>query len=161
MQGTWVLSMVQEDSTYPGQLGLCITTSGPTRLRALAMQQEKPPQWEDSLPRLVVPNHGNESLHVATNIQFIQNWKFPVQVRCRIQDAWGWCTGMTQRDGIGREVGGGSGWGTCVHPWWIHVDVWQNQYNIVISLQLKLINLKLKKALMNFLLVFYIFTNII
>ena len=26
---------------------------------------------------------------------------------------------------------GGSGWGTRVHPWWIHVDVWQNQYNIV------------------------------
>ena len=26
---------------------------------------------------------------------------------------------------------GGSGWGTCVHPGWIHVDVWQNQYNIV------------------------------
>jgi len=26
---------------------------------------------------------------------------------------------------------GGSGWGTCVHPWWMHVDVWQNQYNIV------------------------------
>ena len=24
---------------------------------------------------------------------------------CRIQDAWGWCTGMTQRDGMGREVG--------------------------------------------------------
>ena len=24
-----------------------------------------------------------------------------------IQDAWGWCTGMTQRDGTGREVGGG------------------------------------------------------
>ena len=28
-------------------------------------------------------------------------------VRCRIQDAWGWCTGMTQRDVMGREVGGG------------------------------------------------------
>ena len=26
---------------------------------------------------------------------------------------------------------GGSGLGTCVHPWRIHVDVWQNQYNIV------------------------------
>ena len=26
---------------------------------------------------------------------------------------------------------GGSEWGTRVHPWWIHVDVWQNQYNIV------------------------------
>ena len=25
---------------------------------------------------------------------------------------------------------GCSGWGTRVHPWWIHVDVWQNQYNI-------------------------------
>ena len=24
-----------------------------------------------------------------------------------IQDAQGWCTGMTQRDGIGGEVGGG------------------------------------------------------
>ena len=38
----------------------------------------------------------------------------------------------TQRDGTGREVeGGGSGWGTRVHPWRIHVDVWQNQCNIV------------------------------
>ena len=37
---------------------------------------------------------------------------------------WGWCTGMTQRDGMGREVGGGSGWGTRVQPWQIHVDVW-------------------------------------
>ena len=26
---------------------------------------------------------------------------------------------------------GCSGWGTHVHPWRIHVDVWQNQYNIV------------------------------
>ena len=55
----------------------------------------------------------------------------PVQVRCRIQDAWRWCTGMTQRDGTGREVGGGFRIGTRVHPWRIHVDVWQNQYNIV------------------------------
>ena len=23
-----------------------------------------------------------------------------------IQDAWGWCTGITQRDGMWREVGG-------------------------------------------------------
>ena len=50
---------------------------------------------------------------------------------CMIQDARGWCTGKTQREGIGREVAGGSGWGTHVHPWWIHVNVWQNQYNIV------------------------------
>ena len=25
----------------------------------------------------------------------------------------------------------GSGWGTHVYLWWIHVDIWQNQYNIV------------------------------
>ena len=25
---------------------------------------------------------------------------------------------------------GGSGWGTHVHPWLIHVNVWQNQYNV-------------------------------
>ena len=32
---------------------------------------------------------------------------------------------------------GDSGWGTRVYLWWIHVDVRQNQYNIVINLQLK------------------------
>ena len=45
--------------------------------------------------------------------------------------AQGRCTGMTLRDGMGREVGGGLGWGTHVHAWQIHVNVWQNQYNIV------------------------------
>ena len=25
----------------------------------------------------------------------------------------------------------GSGWGTRVQPRWIHVNIWQNQYNIV------------------------------
>ena len=40
---------------------------------------------------------------------------------------------------------GGSGLGTHVHPWRIHVDVWQNQYNIV---KLKKNNiLKKKKGL--------------
>ena len=33
-------------------------------------------------------------------------------------------------------VGGGRrmeglGWGTHVYLWWIHFDIWQNQYNIV------------------------------
>jgi len=31
----------------------------------------------------------------------------------------------TLRDGMGREVGGGSRWGPHVHPWLIHVNVWQ------------------------------------
>jgi len=34
---------------------------------------------------------------------------------CTILDAWGWCTGMTQRDGMGREEGGGFRMGnTCI-----------------------------------------------
>ena len=49
--------------------------------------------------------------------------------RDMIMDAWGWYTGTTQRDGRGREEG--SGWGTRVYLWRIHVDVWQNQYDIV------------------------------
>ena len=55
------------------------------------------------------------------------------------QGAQGWCTGMALRNGIGRVVGGGSGWGTDAHPWVIHVNVWQKQlqYFKVISLQLK------------------------
>ena len=40
-------------------------------------------------------------------------------------------TGMTQRDGMGREEEEGSGWGTHVYLWRIHYDIWQNQYNIV------------------------------
>ena len=38
-------------------------------------------------------------------------------------DPEGWCGGEIWE--------GGSGLGTRVYPWWIHVDVWQNQYNIV------------------------------
>ena len=46
------------------------------------------------------------------------------------------CLGLVHWDDPeGWEWGGrweaGSGWGTHVHPWQIHVDVWQNQYNIV------------------------------
>ena len=26
---------------------------------------------------------------------------------CTVLDAWGWCTGTTQREGMGREEGGG------------------------------------------------------
>ena len=37
--------------------------------------------------------------------------------------AQSWCTGKTQWDGMGREEGGGSGWGTHVYPWLIHVNV--------------------------------------
>ena len=55
------------------------------------------------------------------HVYYHMRYESPVQVQCMRQGAWGWCTGMTQRDGMGREVGGG----------FIHVNVWKNQYNIV------------------------------
>ena len=42
--------------------------------------------------------------------------ELPVQVRCAILDAWGWCTGTTQRDGMGREEGGGFRMGNTYMP---------------------------------------------
>ena len=60
--------------------------------------------------------------------------------------AQGWCTGMTQRDGMGREMGGGIGMGNTCKSWLIHVNVWQKplQYCKVINLQLIKINGKNK-----------------
>ena len=48
--------------------------------------------------------------------------------------------------GWGERREGGSGWGTHVNPWLIHVNVWQKplQYCKVISLQLIKINGKKK-----------------
>ena len=64
------------------------------------------------------------------------------------QGARGWCTGMTQRDGMGREVGGGFRTGNTCKPM---VNSYQCmakplQYCKVISLQLKYINLYFKKG---------------
>ena len=41
----------------------------------------------------------------------------------------------------------GSGWGTHVYLWWIHFDIWQNQYNIVkLKNKIKLKQNKTKKT---------------
>ena len=51
--------------------------------------------------------------------------------------------GMIQRDDM--EWEGGSGLGTHVHPWLIHVNVWQNQYSIVKQNKVKIKIKKIKK----------------
>ena len=50
------------------------------------------------------------------HVQYHIRNELPVQVQCRIQQAWGWCTGMTQRDGMGREVGTGFMMGNTCTP---------------------------------------------
>ena len=47
------------------------------------------------------------------------------------QGARGWCTGMTQRDGMGREEGGGFRMGNTCIPVADSVDVLQNKYNFL------------------------------
>ena len=65
--------------------------------------------------------------------------KSPVQARCMIQDARGWCAGMTQRDGMGREEGEGFRMGnTCAPVADSYLCMAKPiQYCKVISLQLK------------------------
>ena len=43
---------------------------------------------------------------VLKHVYYHMRKRSPVQVRCMRQGAQGWCTGMTLRDGMGREVGG-------------------------------------------------------
>ena len=62
------------------------------------------------------------------------------------QGAQGWCTGMTQRDGMGREVGGGFRMGNICKPMADSCQCTAKplQYCIVVRFQLKKI-LKGKK----------------
>ena len=79
----------------------------------------------------------------------LSSWnRSPVQAGCMRQvlgaGALGWPRGM----GWGGRREGGSGWGTHVNPWLIHVNVWPKtlQYCKVVSLQLiKIIGKKGKK----------------
>ena len=51
--------------------------------------------------------------------------------RANIKSSKGKTTNKTQGD-VSKEKGQLlSLLVTCVHPWWIHVDIWQSQHNIV------------------------------
>ena len=71
----------------------------------------------------------------------------PAQVGCMKQVLRVGALGRPRGMGWGGRWEGGSGWGTQVHPWLIHVNVWPKplQYCKVISLQLIKINEKIKK----------------
>ena len=71
----------------------------------------------------------------------------PAQVGCMRQVLRPGALGRAKGIGLRERWEGGSGWGTHVTPWLIHVNLWQKplQYCKVISLQLIKINGKKKK----------------
>ena len=76
---------------------------------------------------------------IALKQVYYQGWnRSPVQVGCMRQVFRAGALGRPRGMGWGGRWKGGSGWGTHVNPWLIHVNVWQKplQYCKVISLQL-------------------------
>ena len=70
---------------------------------------------------------------------YYQGWNIsPAQVGWMRQVLRAGSLGRPRGMGCGGKWEGGSGWGTHVNPWLIHVNVWQKplQYCKVISLQL-------------------------
>ena len=71
------------------------------------------PRCADWLPRSNTENHFMFSYQCCREDTGLQGrWRGLPEIImqiiiCTILDAWGWCTGMTQRDGTGREVGRG------------------------------------------------------
>ena len=85
------------------------------------------------------------SERIALKQVFYQGWnRSPAQVGCMRQVLRPGALGRPRGIGWRGRREGGSGWGTHVNPWLIHVHVWQKplQYCKVISLQLIKINEK-------------------
>ena len=123
----------------PGTIATLLVGYTPIQNRSL----EKQTCWRDFPGGLVAdsmrhcrgrqfqPWSGNSAHHMVLPKSYHVWNRSPARV-----DAWGgvlgagalgWPRGM----GWGGRWAGGSGWGTLVHPWRIHVNVWQNHYNIV------------------------------
>ena len=85
----------------------------------------------------------------ASKHVYYQGWnRSPAQVGCMRQLLRDGALGRPRGMGWGGRWEGGSGWGTHVNPWLIHINVWQKplQYFKVISLQVIKINEKKKKS---------------
>ena len=80
------------------------------------------------------------------NIYYLGWNRSPAQVGCMRQALGPGALGGPGGSGWRGRWEGGSGWGTHVNPWLIHVNVWQKplQYHKVISLQLIKVNGKKK-----------------
>ena len=72
----------------------------------------------------------SRDITLPTKVHLVKAMVFPVVMygfeSWSIKKAGGWCTGTAQREGMGREEGGGFRMGARVYLWRIHFDVWQN-----------------------------------
>ena len=90
------------------------------------------------------------SERTASKHVYYLGWnRSPAQVGCMRQVLGPGALGRPRGMGWGGRREGGSGWGTHVNPWLIHVNVWQKplQYCKVIRLQLIKINGKKKRTI--------------
>ena len=100
------------------------------------------------IPSLPSPTESKRLFYTSVSLLMLKHVYYhmwnrpPVQVRCMRQGAKGWCTGMTQRDGMGREVGEGLRMGNTFTPMADSCQCMAKplQYCKVSSLQLKWIN---------------------
>ena len=89
--------------------------SNPRLLHLLNCQADSLPLVPPGKHAYVFENKQSTSCEMPGWMNHKLESRLPVQVRCTILDAWGWCTGTTQRDGMGREEGGGFRMGnTCI-----------------------------------------------
>ena len=67
------------------------------------------------------------SERIVSKHVYNQVWnRSPVQAGCMGQVLGAGALGLPRGMGCGGRWGRGSGWGTHVNPWLIHVNVWQN-----------------------------------
>ena len=85
----------------------------------------------------------------SKHVYYLGRNRSPAQVGCMRQVLGPGILGRPRGIGWRQRWEGGSGWGTHVNPWLIHVNVWQKplQYCKVTSFQLIKINEKKKKKL--------------
>ena len=130
----WVLFRPPSDAYVRSFLYLLYTLIKLYYTKALSDQASSlAPDWILLLWGPRIPVYSRDSTTTFQNLDWwIKKWRFgrvtlkhveyhvrnelPVQVRCAILDAWGWCTGTTQRDGVGREEGGGFRMGNTCMP---------------------------------------------
>ena len=99
-------------SVFPSQRYRGLIPAGEPRVHKPQLWPEKrrkinKRKRKQTKPKKNCKNINRQQQNKDEHVYYHVRNELPVYVRYRIQDAWGWCTGMIQRDDMGWEVGGG------------------------------------------------------